>query len=228
MTALSDSPKPIQRKITLLVEGFHDASTIAAICESRVLGDFEFHIDQMKGLPRTGNRDSTLNAVVSTRLNEQGVTGVVLVVDADADLGRVQRRLHRLPILAGVQPLEFAGATPGDGYIGNCRIGDHRKRLGIWVMPDNRNPGQLEGFVLQMVPETDPVKQPAREFIGDLSKDVVDKASHKTTKHIAHAWLSAYYPGWSFDDALRNGQLVFTADQPALATFKRWLERLAS
>ena len=216
------------RKITLVVEGFHDASTIGAIFEAADLTGFELRIDQLMGFPRPRNRDTWLDGFLQTRLNEGGVDAVGLVVDADDDSGRVQQRLQRLTVMNDTLSEYESDATPNEGYVTDYLVGTFHKKFGFWIMPDNRQPGQLEDFVLRMIPDADPVEQPAREFIDDLPNELVDNASHRAAKHIAHAWLSAYYPGWSFDDALRNGQLVFSADDPVLGAFKRWLERLGS
>ena len=216
------------RKITLVVEGFHDASTIGAIFEAADLTGFELRIDQLMGFPRPRNRDSWLDNFLRTRLNESEVEAVGLVVDADDNPGRVQRRLQQLTIMNDTLSKHEPDSKPSDGYVADYLVGTLYKKIGFWIMPDNRQPGQLEDFVLRMVPDTDPVEQLAREFIDDLPNELVDNASHRAAKHIAHAWLSAYYPGWSFDDALRNGQLVFSADDPVLGAFKRWLERLVS
>ena len=227
MTDIANQPRGIVRRITLIVEGFHDASTIDAIFEAADLAGIEVRIDRLRGMPRPQNRDSRLNTFLNTRLNESGVDAVGLVVDADDDSSRVRRRLQRLNVLKNALMEDNLDSKPEDGCVADYHVGTYRKKFGFWIMPDNRRPGQLEDFVLRMIPDADPVEQPAREFIGNLPKDVVDNAGHKATKHIAHAWLSAYYPGWSFDDALRNGQLVFFAEDPVLGAFKRWLERLA-
>ena len=228
MTDTVDAQGGRIRKITLVVEGFHDASTIEAIFEAADLTGFELRIDKLMGFPRPRNRDVWLDEFLQTRLSERGVDAVGLVVDADDDPGRVQRRLQRLTVMNDTLSNHESDSKPSDGCVTDYLVGTLHKKFGFWIMPDNDQPGQLEDFVLRMVPDDDPVEQPAREFIGDLPKELVDNASHRAAKHIAHAWLSAYYPGWSFDDALRNGQLVFSDDDPVFGAFKRWLERLGS
>ncbi len=214
--------------MTLIVEGFHDASTIQAVFDMQGFVDCEVRIDQMNGMSRPQDRDSRLNTFLDARLSERGVDAVGLIVDADQDPDRVKRRLRRLTVLQNTVLEVDSDVKPEEGYVATYRVGTLRKNFGLWIMPDNCRPGQLEDFVMRMVADDDSVEHPARKFIGDLPEDIVDNASHKAVKHVAHAWLSAYYPGWSFDDALRNGQLVFSADDPVLGGFKRWLERLAS
>lgn len=210
----------------ILVEGFHDAALVSAIC-AQVFADREFRIEQIGGLPRPTNDDARLNSIVTAWILIGEVESVGLVVDADDDPDRVKRRLRRLIVLKNTTPESDPNAKPEDGYVATYRVGTVRKKFGLWIMPDNCRAGQLEDFVIRMIPDTDRVEQPAREFIGDLPEEIVDNASHKAAKHIAHAWLSAYYPGWSFDDALKSGQLVYSSDDPVLGAFKRWLRRLA-
>ena len=114
-----------------------------------------------------------------------------------------------------------------NGFIAECYVGSIVRRFGVWIMPDNVGTGQLEDFVLRMVPDSDPVKQPAREFIRELPMNVVNPADHRVPKHIAHAWLSAYYPGRSFNDALSNGRLAMSPNDSVSLAFLNWLRRLA-
>ena len=90
---------------------------------------------------------------------------VGLVVDADDDPDRVLRRLRRLIVLKNTIPEGGPNAKPKDGYVASYRVGTLRKKFGLWIMPDNCQPGQLEDFVMRMVPDIDLVEQPAREFI---------------------------------------------------------------
>jgi hypothetical protein len=95
-------------------------------------------------------------------------------------------------------------------------------------MPDNQDPGQLEDFVLRMVPDRDLVKTPARRYIEALPNEIVEVDDYRIAKHVAHAWLSAYYPGWSFDDALKNGRLAEPSHDVVGAAFLSWLQRLTN
>lgn len=95
-------------------------------------------------------------------------------------------------------------------------------------MPDNIRQGQLEDFVLQMVPRSDVVRPHAKQYILSLPDSIVEPKSVQISKHIAHAWLSAYYPGWGFSDALESGRLDIDADVPELSKLKLWVGMLYS
>ena len=212
---------------TLLVEGFHDAALIGAICR-RVLQVEDLRVQPIGGLPRAENQDARLNAILQAWLLTPNARSVGLVVDADAAPSRIWHRLQRLPILANTEPRIGDESILSTGFVAECRFGSQDIKVGIWIMPDNMNAGQLEDFVLKMVPANYPVKLPAQEFIGGLPTSVIYPTDLKVPKHVAHAWLSAYYPGWSFDDALMNGKLADPTDNAVGAAFINWLRRLVN
>ena len=126
------------------------------------------------------------------------------------------------------EPLIHDEHLHSSGFVAECRLGTLTVSVGIWVMPDNQSPGQLEDFVLRLVVENDPAILPARQYIERLPEDYFALDDHRVGKHVAHSWLSAYHPGWSFDDALKSGQLEDPSRDAVGMEFLDWLRRLSS
>ena len=47
---------------------------------------------------------------------------------------------------------------------------DGTPRVGIWLMPDNQSPGELEDFVSEMIPDDDPVWPRAQRYIDGITE----------------------------------------------------------
>lgn len=44
-------------------------------------------------------------------------------------------------------------------------------RVGVWLMPDNTSPGELENFVSEMIPDDDPVWPRSQCYIDGIPED---------------------------------------------------------
>ncbi len=210
----------------ILVEGFHDEAFIRTIC-NQFFADRDFQVEKINGLPRRENGDKRLNSILLARLLAANVKSVGLIVDGDRDPYRIWRRLQQLPILSETEPEIGEQTLPESGFVADCRFGSSNVAVGIWVMPDNHSPGQLEDFVLRLVPDRDPVKALAFSYITGLPTEQFQFEDHRVAKHVAHSWLSAYYPGWSFDDALNHGQLADPTNTAVGAAFLDWLRQIS-
>lgn len=54
---------------------------------------------------------------------------------------------------------------------GTILIAERMPRAGIWMMPDNGSPGELEDFVTKMAPSGDTVWRRAEAYIASLPED---------------------------------------------------------
>ena len=97
-------------------------------------------------------------------------------------------------------------------------------RIGIWMMPDNQSPGELEDFVAQMIPSGDPVWPLSQNYIDVIPAVHRKFASGKTLRAKIHAWLATR------EDPRQMGLAIRTRDldiNGALCTrFTAWLDRL--
>ena len=97
-------------------------------------------------------------------------------------------------------------------------------RIGIWMMPDNQSPGELEDFVAQMIPSGDPVWPLSQNYIDGIPAVHRKFASGKILRAKIHAWLATR------EDPRQMGLAIRTRDldiNGALCTrFTDWLDRL--
>ncbi|MXZ99746.1 MAG: hypothetical protein F4Z23_12040 [Acidimicrobiaceae bacterium] len=93
-----------------------------------------------------------------------------------------------------------------------------RPRVGVWLMPDNQNPGQLEDLVAAMIPAEDVVWRLAQEFVDRIPEPERPKPAIKAQ---VHAWLAARAAARRMGSAIRTGHL--DASSPAATSFIRWL-----
>ena len=148
---------------------------------------------------------------------------VGFIVDADDDSGAHWRQI--VNEIAGANgeiqlpqaPDPNGTIIPEDPAIGSPRIG-------IWVMPDNASTGELEDFVLRMIPDDDRVWPRAQGYIDNIPADARRFDDNAITKNQVHAWLAARkFPGL-IGLAIREGDLDTT--NPLSQTFLAWLTRL--
>lgn len=100
-----------------------------------------------------------------------------------------------------------------------------RSRVGVWLMPDNTSPGELETFLAQLVPENDPVWDYARVVVGEARRKGARCQEKDDLKCRLYTWLAWQKdPGLPFGTALRAK--IFLHDTPSAAAFASWFSRL--
>ena len=67
---------------------------------------------------------------------------------------------------------------------------DHQPRIGIWLMPDNRSHGELEDFVLTMMPDGDSVWPLSSKYIESIPGPDRKFTPEKIDKAKLYAWLA--------------------------------------
>ncbi len=194
----------------LLVEGQDDKHVVRHLWKRRHRSEPPFGIEDKEGV-------ENLTGDISTEIKAPGRVAVGIVVDANDDLGghwdAISHRLREAEI----------GGVPGvpspDGT-----IIDADPRVGVWLMPDNRKPGELEDFVQQMIPHDDPVWPRAREYVRGIPEAARPFRPGKTSRAELHAWLATREEPGFMGSAI--GREDLNADGPLCAAFLAWLERL--
>ena len=189
----------------LLVEGSDDEHVVAHLCDRSGLAR-NFDIVQKGGFPEL-SRSIPVELVVPGR----SVLGVV--VDAnDKPAARWQAVRDRCGHRGITLPSE-----PDPGGV----VVEGRPRVGVWLMPDNQSPGQLEDLVADMIPAEDVVWRLAQEFVDRIPEP---ERPSPAIKAQVHAWLAARAEARPMGSAIRTGHLG--ASSPAAARFISWLQRL--
>ena len=106
---------------------------------------------------------------------------------------------------------------------GNSDVG--RPRVGVWLMPDNTLPGELEDFVARMIPEDDPVWPLSRAYIEGIPERYRKFTPAKTRRAEVHAWLAARERPRLMGLAI--GAQDLDVDAAVCRSFVDWLRRLS-
>ncbi len=205
----------------LWVEGTHDKHVVIALLKQHNLLSREqkepktFDIDPKNGI---GDILKELRIVVKKQ-DEEGIKRIGIIVDADKDLDKRWRELREILV-------RFGGYTdvPETPHSNGTVIEQEgRPMIGIWIMPDNRVPGNLETFVTSLVPEGDVLWQHAHDVLRQLpERRFEDKDEGKAHMHTWLAWQER--PGLPMGWAITARYL--DADAPHAHTLVAWLSRL--
>ena len=192
----------------LLVEGRDDRHVVRHL-QDRTSSALSFDIQDKEGI-------DNLLRFIEPEIRVPGRAAVGIVVDANDDPdARWDAISHRLRE-AGVEPPE---ARPPDGT-----IVDGPPRVGVWLMPDNQRPGELEDFVQEMIPSGDPAWPLAKGYIRDIPKEARKFPATKTSRAELHAWLATREEPGRMGSAIGRGDLQ--TDGKLCSAFLKWIERL--
>ena len=98
-----------------------------------------------------------------------------------------------------------------------------RPRVGVWLMPDNRSAGELEDFILRLMPAGDAIWPRARRYIDDIPAADRKFATGKTLRAEIHAWLATRAAPRKMGAAIGAGDLNIT--DPLASQFVGWLRQ---
>ena len=97
------------------------------------------------------------------------------------------------------------------------------ERVGVWIMPDNRNSGKLENLLLSMIPRDDHLFDHALGCIESIANPRFRKIDME--KALVHTWLAwQANPGRPYGTAVAAGFLDHNV--PEVDAFVSWLNRL--
>lgn len=119
-----------------------------------------------------------------------------------------------------IDPAEIPETPPSTGTI----INNSKPRIGIWLMPCNVSPGELEDFAVEMVPENDPIWPSSRQYISSIPQQHRKFDDEKTPKAELFAWLATRKNPGRMGAAIGAGDL--SLDNEPSNTFLTWLTEL--
>lgn len=101
---------------------------------------------------------------------------------------------------------------------------DSTPRVGIWLMPNNTSPGELENFVSEMIPADDPVWPLSETYIDDIPQAQRKFTEKKILRAKIHAWLATREDPRQMGAAI--GAHDLQVDGTLSTAFANWLQRL--
>jgi len=159
-------------------------------------------------------------AVELIKQDEDRLQRIGIVLDADEDIeARWQELLHILERKGYTNVPQHPEAT------GTLIIQADMPVIGIWIMPDNTVPGELEHFIEFLVPgrETNNLWQYAKEVVDNLPEQRF--AEQKKMKAYVHSWLAwQEQPGTPMGWAI--GKKYLDPDVPEAERLMQWIHRL--
>ena len=192
----------------LLVEGQDDKHVVLHLCE-RHQSTRPFSIDDK------GNIDQVLESI-APEIKAPGRQAIGILVDANDDMtGRWEAIWNRLQ-KADINPPQ---SPSPDGTI--IRV---EPRIGIWLMPNNASAGELEDFVVKMIPTNDPVWPLSQSYIDLIPPQNRKFIKKKRSRAQVHAWLAARKDPRQMGTAIKAGDLEI--DGALSQKFVAWLNNL--
>lgn len=200
----------------LLVEGMDDKHVIRHLAE-RCNRALEFAIKDYEGI------ENVLTSI-GDHIDEPGRPAVGIVVDADTHASNTWNRVWDRIQDAG-RTIATTHPTPDEnGTIIPANANNDSPRIGIWVMPDNASPGELEDFAAQMIPENDRVWPLSRRYVDQIPFAERKFAEGKILRAQIHAWLATREDPRQMGLAIRSRDLEISG--PLCQKFLAWLSRL--
>jgi len=147
-----------------------------------------------------------------------------IIIDADIDVSsRWQAVCHRLEQVA--KELKEAIDLPEKPYSKGTIIELGKRRVGVWLMPDNEQSGKLEDFLKNLVPAGDCCWQ----YAEHVTQEAYQKGAHFSEldmiKAHIYTWLAwQKEPGLPFGTAIKAA--YFLHDTPEAQAFVSWFQRL--
>ena len=187
----------------LLVEGVVDKRFVVTILKRfRLHSDAKFiEVKPLRGIGKLLRRIPTYAKVGSQRT-------VGIIADSDRN---VQHRWDQIR-----KKLPHAPPRPRHGGV----IIDSDPRVGIWLMPNNRDPGELEDFLIRMIPSQDPVFPHSQEYVRSVRQ--YGKAKSIAKAHF-YSWLSVQDVPVQMKWAIDN---LNAENSSLMADFVQWMKDL--
>ncbi len=207
-----ENPCKHEGKQVLLVEGINDCHVVMALCKA-------CNVPKNFGIYQCENDVEALKRLNALILQAEGPEIIGIMVDADLD---IMARWQQIKNKSALKAYPFPEDPIPDGIIFPKQ--KDRPKLGIWLMPDNKNPGMLEDFLLELAPSNG--IETAKNCVANAQDQQVTsfKEVH-FSKAVIHTYLA-----WQDEPGKPLGQAV-TAQvlQPDTLTAKAfidWLTRL--
>lgn len=179
----------------ILVEGTNDAYFIQVflsehfgvkniVIKKEEAKQDDIYADNCDGVPKLLSR-------IGLKLKDPNIKRLAIIVDADTDAqSRYQALRHQL-IASGVDPSRIpTNHLPQTGLFTTIDMIDRNVAIGIWIMPNNKIPGNTEDFFELLVSEDDWLFPHAKQVVATLPEEGkrFGKAISKANFYTWKAW----------------------------------------
>ena len=204
----------------LLVEGKTEQRLIPELVEAVGIPWGERRSEAIVDIEECNGIESMLDpGVIELYLDASRLRRLGIIADGDPP-GSPQDTYNRVRARCMSRFPTLPQTLPAGGAIAQAA----GKRIGIWVMPDNRNHGMLETFLTEIVPDPTLLEYADEVTAEAARRGAPFKAAHVDKARI-HTWLAWQSPpGLQLHDAVK--QRMFDADAALGGTFVAWLEEL--
>lgn len=228
----SDEIHPVQEVQSshlLVVEGPNDKAVIEQIVKQynkAAIGQIteqdktvlDFEIKSAGGIDEIlGSTDGDPLGAIRIDIVDPNLKIYGIVVDADE---AINTHWESIKDCIGGSGIQLPNAPDPQGTIVET-VG--KPKVGVWLMPDNVNPGELEDFVADMIPDGDPIWPKSQSYIDGIPQ-VHRKFKEKVKRAKVHAWLSARKNPRYMRQAIRDGDL--DVNRGLCQRFVAWLTEL--
>ena len=194
----------------LLVEGEDDQHVVEHLYR-RVQDIPAFEIRPAGGV-------SNLLDAIRGEVSAEGRQTLGVLVDADDDTASRWDQLRARFATRGI-------ALPDDPNPGGVIVPPtNGPRVGVWMMPDNQSPGELEDFVRTMLPPSDPVWPRSQRYVDDIPREHRRFRPGKLLRAQVYAWLATRETPGRMGAAIGAGDLHIGG--PDSQRFAHWLSEL--
>ena len=204
----------------LLVEGRKDQFAIASLMAAHIpWGDspeeWPVLIREFDGVENLLERGR-----IALEWKASGMQRLGVVVDANDDFeGRWDRVRDRCAKFFPNLPRDL----PQDGLV---RVAPDQRRLGVWIMPDNRSRGMLETLLKFLVPDQDnPLWKYAQSTVEQARRKGASFKEQHHDKAEVHTWLA-----WQDEPGLPLGLALIRKcldpNSKHAMPFVRWFKKL--
>ena len=201
----------------IFVEGKDDKRVVSHIMRKANLEGSDNIVDK--------NGVDNLLKALSSEVKVSGRSAVGFVIDANDQPERKWESVVNRLRSGGIC---FPSSLSPEGTI---MEGDPEKRLprvGVWLMPynDRKQGGELEDFVIEMIPKGDPVLPLAENYIDSINADDRTFPPNKRSKAVIHAWLATRTQPGQMGSAIERNELQINDE--LCEKFVNWIRRLFS
>jgi len=171
------------------------------------------------GLKEFGGYDSLRERFPITIRNGSTLRRIGIVADANS---HPRRRWQSLTdAVAEIGPAQLPATPPETGWVGELELPDRTITLGLWMMPNNRDSGAVENFLLELIPEDDRLLPLAESCL----ETVPEEERPDEAKALVRTWLAWQdEPGRPLGPAITEG--YFDLDEEPARRFIDWTRRL--